>query len=686
MPMNEGFLPNDSFRDLVQGAVERIVATDDLDGFLAWFSNEVYRQCLLARAPLDASDTKVLAAQLGRSLWGATPAPHNDFRPQPLPKPGRNAPCYCGSGVKYKRCCARFPTLPAMGSAELWPTVLDALPQRDCRQAIASGRVPAESLIDAAEESRDMGDSRKAIGFLEPSFGDKLAGTGHPYDYALTVLCDLYDDTGRTRKKTKLLERIVREAPRSELRSEAFQRMATIRMDRGDRAGAWEAFRRAQRDTPGGPAIGMLEIHLLMAENRPEQARESARVWRRRLIKMNVEELEGAIEFLTAVDRNPYRALAQSLIDATGGAGQRLFDTLPGLEERPLPRYEIAAVPTLDPNGGSESEIEKIARQLRGMGMAEEDIRTMAPELSEQARNLERGNDPFGQAPDAHLTLEAPERLRVLEADWHTIYSPGKPFSIDDVPRQAAFPWDLGAEEVWMGFLDRHSEAFDSVDVLDDLATAVELHPMSDSFNLQEAMQAPLVERGARIVRQAVVEAGTPGDRRLQWADARNRPGLRCLARAQSLAMERGDNERAQAHAELLLALNPGDNHGMRTSLMNLYLRTSQDEAAVALASRFEDDMFAELPYGQVLALVRMGRRDEASEAARHAVNALPEVRRYLMRERARQPRIDPYSVAVGSKEQAWIYRDEMRDVWVGVPEAMALIRRTRPSKGARGG
>ena len=686
MPINEGFLPNDSFRDLVQGAVERIVATDDLDGFLAWFSNEVYRQCLLARAPLDASDTKVLAAQLGRSLWGATPAPHNDFRPQPLPKPGRNAPCYCGSGVKYKRCCARFPTLPAMGSAELWPTVLDALPQRDCRQAIASGRVPAESLIDAAEASREMGDSRKAIGFLEPSFGDKLAGTGHPYDYALTVLCDLYDDTGRTRKKTRLLERIVREAPRSELRSEAFQRMATIRMDRGDRAGAWEAFRRAQRDTPGGPAIGMLEIHLLMAENRPEQARESARVWRRRLIKMNVEELEGAIEFLTAVDRSPYRALAQSLIDATGGAGQRLFEALPGLEERPLPRYEISAVPTLDPNGDSESEIEKIARQLRGMGMAEEDIRTMAPELLEQARNLERGDDPFDQAPDAHFTLEAPERLRVLEADWHAIYSPGKPFSIDDVPRQAAFPWDLSAEDVWMGFLERHSEAFDSIDVLDDLATAVELHPMSDSLNLQVAMQAPLVERGARIVRQAVVEAGAPGDRRLQWADARNRPGLRCLARAQALAMERGDNERAGAHAELLLALNPGDNHGMRTSLMNLYLRTGQDEAAVALASRFEDDMFAELPYGRVLALVRMGRRDEASEAARHAVNALPEVRRYLMRERARQPRIDPYSVAVGSKEQAWIYRDEMRDVWVGVPEAMALIRRTRPSKGASGG
>ena len=578
--MHEGFLPQDSFRDLVQAAVERIVVTDDLDGFLAWFNTEVYQRRLLARTPLDASESKAVAAQLGRSLWEATPAPHNDFRPQPLPKPGRNEPCYCGSGVKYKRCCARFPTVPAMGSAEVWPIVLDALPRQDCRQVVASGGVPVESLIVAAEESRALGRSARAIGFLEPIFGDKIAGTGQQYDHALSLLCDLYDDEGRTRKKAGLLERIVTEVPRSALRSGAYQRMATIRMDRGDPAGAWDAFRRAQRDAPGNPAVGLLEVHLLLAENRPERARESARVWRRRLMKLNVEEFEGAIGFLTAVDKDPYGALAETLIDATGGAGQRLLEALSRIERRPLPPYEVAAVPALDP--GADPELE-IATQMRGMGVSEKDIRAMASELLEQTRNLERGDGPPDEAVDSLFTLETPEPLRVLEADWHAIYSPGKPFSIDEVPRQAAFPWDPDAEDVWMGFLDRHSEAFDSVDVLDDLATAVELHPMSDSQYFREAMQATLVERGARILRQAVEEAGPPGDRRLRWADARNRPGLRCLARAQSLAMERGDTERARAHAELLLALNPYDNHGVRTSLMNIYLTTGQDEAAVAL-------------------------------------------------------------------------------------------------------
>ena len=675
--MQEGFLPQDSFGELVQAAVGRIVAKCDLDEFIAWFGDEVYRRCMLARLPIDASDTKVLAAQLGRSIWGATPAPHNDFRPQPLPKPGRNEPCYCGSGVKYTRCCARFPTLPAMGSAEVWPTVLDALPRRDCKQAVASGRVPVESLVAAAEESREQDRSRRAIGFLEPLFGDRIAGTGWQYDIALSLLCDLYDDMGWTRKKTRLLERIVTEAPRSELRSGAYQRMATIRMDLGDRDGAWDAFRRAQRDAPDDPAVGVLEVHLLLGENRPERARERARVVRRRLVKLNAEEFEGAIDFLTAIATDPYRTMAQTLIEAAGGAGQRLFEALSGIKGRPLPGYEIAAVSVLEPDGGPKADL---ARQLRGMGMPEEDIRAMASDLLEQARNLERVDGPPGEAFDSHFTLLAPEPLRILEADWHAIYSPGKPFSIDDVPRQAAYPWDPDDEDVWMDFLDRHPEAFDSVDVLDDLATAVELHPMSDSMSIQDEMQLPLVERGVRILRQAVGEAVPPGDRPLRWVDAGNRPGLRCLTRAQFLAMERGDLEQARTHAELLLALNPGDNHGMRTSLMNIYLRAGQDEAAVELASRYEDDMFAELPYGRVLALVRMGRMDAASEAARLAVNRLPEVRRYLMRERAREPRMDPRGVALGSKEQAWIYRDEMHDVWVGEPEAMALIRRTRPS------
>ena len=684
MSIQEENLPQDLLGEVVDEAVERILKAGDLDDFLAWLSDQVYRLCVVARLPLEAGEIKSLSAQLGRSIWGATPAPHNDFRPQPLPKPGRNAPCYCGSGEKYKNCCARLPTVSALNPIDLWPAVLDALPPADCRQVVASGRVPVESLIIAAEGSIELGDSRRAIGLLEPMFGDKLPGKGRQYDYALTLLCDLYDDVGWKRKKTGLLERVIKEAPRSELRSAAFQRMAVIRIDRGDHDGAWDAFRRAQRDTPGNPSVGLLEVSLLVAENRPEEASESARLWRKRLMKLNLQELDGAIDYLTAVAKDPYRAMAESQTKAMGGAGQRLLEVLPDIGERPLPQYELNAEPALDSDDDLEANLEA---QLRGMGMTEEDILEWAPELLEQTQSMAHGDNRPEEASDqitgTSFTLLAPEPLRILEADWHAIYSLGKPFSIDEVPHEYVLPWYPDQEDVWMDFLDRHPEAYDSVDVLDDLATAVELHPMSDSMGFRAAMLAPLVERGVRILRQAVGEADASGDLRLPWIDARNRPGLRCLARAQALAMERGDVEQARRHGEFLLALNPGDNHGVRTALINIYLKAGEDEAALLLASNYEDDMFAELAYGRVLALVRLSRIDEATEAAQLAVDRLPEVRRYLMRERARQVRIDSDHIALGSKEQAWLYRDEMRDLWVSEPDAMALMKRTRPSPGA---
>jgi tetratricopeptide (TPR) repeat protein len=238
-----------------------------------------------------------------------------------------------------------------------------------------------------------------------------------------------------------------------------------------------------------------------------------------------------------------------------------------------------------------------------------------------------------------------------------------------------------------MSFLERHPEAFDSIDILDDLARAVELHPAGHMLHAVGGLQQPLVERAVGILRRAVDDRfkdstddsvpDTVSDTvTLPWFDTANRPALRCLYTAHALAAERGDLARAREHAGLLLRLNPGDNHGVRAGLMNLLLRAGDDEAALALAARFPDDMLAEIPYGKVLALARLGRQREAAAAARDAVAALPEVRRYLMRERAKRPRIDDLGVRVGGKDQAWFYREDMRDVWLESPEALALVRR----------
>ncbi|MGH9579028.1 MAG: SEC-C metal-binding domain-containing protein, partial [Terriglobales bacterium] len=59
----------------------------------------------------DEEMQRAFAATLGLPLWNAMPLPRRGFRTEPLPAPGRNESCPCGSGRKFKHCCARAPSL-----------------------------------------------------------------------------------------------------------------------------------------------------------------------------------------------------------------------------------------------------------------------------------------------------------------------------------------------------------------------------------------------------------------------------------------------------------------------------------------------------------------------------------------------------------------------------------------------
>src|SRR5512135_2990749 len=77
--------------------------------FIAWFQDVVPILAPRFVAGIEGGSESQRAAlhSLGRLLWNRMPLPDNRFRPRPLPKPERNAACPCGSGRKYKHCCAR---------------------------------------------------------------------------------------------------------------------------------------------------------------------------------------------------------------------------------------------------------------------------------------------------------------------------------------------------------------------------------------------------------------------------------------------------------------------------------------------------------------------------------------------------------------------------------------------------
>jgi hypothetical protein len=49
---------------------------------------------------------------------------------------------------------------------------------------------------------------------------------------------------------------------------------------------------------------------------------------------------------------------------------------------------------------------------------------------------------------------------------------------------------------------------------------------------------------------------------------------------------------------------------------------------------------------------------------------------KYLLRVRVKKPHFHEHGVSIGGEDQAWLYRDSMRDVWVGEPGVLDWLKK----------
>jgi hypothetical protein len=286
---------------------------------------------------------------------------------------------------------------------------------------------------------------------------------------------------------------------------------------------------------------------------------------------------------------------------------------------------------------------------------------------------LEGGFDD-GEDESLEFALAPPEELIAIADEWLQLFDFESPFSTNETPdTRLTDPWDEDEEADWTGFLTEHPQAFDSLDILDELATRVLDHPMLHVAGLGTNLYEPLLRRSHAILVAAI---DSREQVQLPWIIGQNRPGLRALDRLFQLELERNHWQSADSLGRLLLSINPNDNHGIRAVVMENLLRTKQDEAALTLAAQYPEDMLVEIPYGRVLALYRLGRIDAAEVSLDEHCQRFPKVARYLTRKRVRQPDLHESGVAVGGDDQAWYYRTAMRDVWHDTPGALDWLKR----------
>jgi hypothetical protein len=119
----------------------------------------------------------------------------------------------------------------------------------------------------------------------------------------------------------------------------------------------------------------------------------------------------------------------------------------------------------------------------------------------------------------------------------------------------------------WCEFLHEHPQAFDSLDILDDLATAVGRHSQAQSPWVDALLLSPVLARSAELVQATCREAG---ELVLPWSIEENRPALRALFRLFQQQLGGGDRAAATATANRLLQLNPADDHRVGSLLQHL--------------------------------------------------------------------------------------------------------------------
>ncbi len=353
---------------LLENALDEILRDEDPDRFLQWMRTEAP---LLHAVAFPPEANPVMLSQMcfwmGHGLWNVTPLPGNDYRPRPLPKPERNSPCPCGSGLKFKRCCAEIAgLLPLPGTEEIWGMVVDRLSPAQRKEVIGRRLIPPQALAELASSMIDADNPRLAVKLLEPLFIEPSQHGGRHLSYALNVLCGAYEAIDETDKKVTLLERLTRSAGK-ELRGEAWQRLATIYIDRGESERSWSAFREAQRLSPQDPYLGVLETGLFIGEGLPQQAGERARAWCKRLEREGYDEAHPILILLQDIANNPHGTFADIAMESVAPGASALRELIETCKDRPLPVYTLAGDAPLDDDEASPRE--EIKQRLLAMGV-----------------------------------------------------------------------------------------------------------------------------------------------------------------------------------------------------------------------------------------------------------------------------------------------------------------------------
>lgn len=602
--------------DFITPAMQRLAAGCDLPAFSDWFAAE-YAAYFLEGARMrqkedPADEARRAARALAREIWRITPDPAHGWRPRPAPrKPGRNDPCVCGSGRKFKLCCEslmqELPPLemaPASMAGLLFPLGPPAWRQP---QALL-GMLPA-MLASCTSGWYEVQGALAVVDLLEPVFAAPKR-LGDAYSDVFDQLQDAMQEAGLEARREQLARRVADQGAGKQLRCTALSRLAVMICDRGDSAQAWDAFRSAQRLDPGDPQLLQAEMLMLLAEGRAEEARQRAPLLAARARRLGYDELAGILLEL----------------------GDKGLDAL----ER------------LDP-GGVDAEEE------RGwIALLREAASSLKAETFEALHEVEC----VANAEGTELIVRPAKATLRETKSWSASFAAQQPMLVGLSGDASEILDDPAQAQRWLA---THAQSAAALPVLDDLLLAARQMVLEGGSSELLAAACELAFAAADMLVAALrrwPEAEVP------WGVHDNRPLLRVVSQAIDFALQTGKRERGLDWMRWMLARNPNDNHGWREVQRRELLAMGDAAGAIALLDAYPDDM-PPAQHDRALALFMLGRTAEAGRLLRRAHAEFPAFVGALLPDTLdRPPGEMTGTVAVGGAEHAWEWRAEVRAQW----------------------
>lgn len=599
--------------DIVEQGVQRVAAGAPLEAFCDWFCGEMAPRLHVVpgQSPDDPAASRRLALAMARSIWSTVPVPALRWRAQVLPKTERNAPCYCGSGRKFKHCCSDLTHMPPMIQSDAALGMVLAGLSTDQIEAAPLRQLPPLGLAMAAQRIMDKHGPERVASLLESLFLNP-AGLDASHEPAFELLLDALLELRQETRRDKVA-RVVGECSDRDLATTARSRRVTMLADRGEYEQAWDLFHQTQRRSPDDPQLLHLELVVLLAQGRAEQAGMRAPLLAAKARKLGYDDL------------------AQTLIeigrDGLGAIGEMEADGDDLDEEEQAWLDLLQAVPkTIDP----------------AQGRALHSVETLAA--------MEGDDQPV-------LGIGPSKALAAVERRWR------KRFPVE-TPMLTELDGDAGSildePDAAQAFLAKHPDAWLSVNVLNDLLLAA--HMMHDDSGARALLPAT---RALAAHAVALCRALLPAEpARVLWGMQESRPFLRIIAQAIEFARMMRDADSAEPLMRLSLALNPNDNHGWRDLLVQRCLQTERAQEALQWLDRYPDDM-SPAGHNRALACFILGEPQKAESAVRTAHDESPRIAQALLVDMLDPPPDEGGpGLAMGGAMEAFYYRSELRPIW----------------------